>query len=558
MPYEETLISVHEQFNRISELRIKGLGRQRQREKRWVDVEVKDCQNDLLHKNSSGEYLTRDCVDLAGKCCGSDGSPLTLMPHQVDGAHWLAEKGKGMLFWEPGTGKTATALEAVRLLDGFPVLIICPNTAKHVWLEESQRWLNGKETVAVTGKRKVEEHCTQHAAGDHQRAQVVIVNYDMVGKWSECLKEFGFEVMILDESHHVKEEKLSKATRAVMDVSAGIPNRFLLTGTPLVNRVYDLYNQIQLVDRFEVFGGEQAFKDHFCQRRGIGRYKHWGNGENLLELHELGKENVWIRTKKDEIGSLPGKSERRIVEVELDNREIYEQIERSPLKWIRENEGIEAYRRASNNEYLATIDRLKKYVNKAKLDAAKEYIRRFLDDIPDTMFDDEFYRGSPDDKLVVFSGIIDIQKSLLEEFKKKALHILGEDKPIERAEAVRRFQIEPESRLIICSIDVAGEAITLNKSHHCLFIDLSWTNARHTQAEDRLDRIGQEQRVERSYLLVKDSIDTWIWNEKIEVKRQLGSLVLDGYADAHAEEGLTLEPYLTKAARFLREGKLLR
>jgi SNF2 family DNA or RNA helicase len=119
----------------------------------------------------------------------------------------------------------------------------------------------------------------------------------------------------------------------------------------------------------------------------------------------------------------------------------------------------------------------------------------------------------------------------------KALHILGEDSPRERDAALRAFQ-EPdraENQLIVCSIEVAGQGITLTRSSNVVFLELDWTPARHDQAEDRCHRIGQLDAVNASYLLAANTIDETI-STLLERKRAVIGAVTDGRAED--EEGV--------------------
>ena len=110
-----------------------------------------------------------------------------------------------------------------------------------------------------------------------------------------------------------------------------------------------------------------------------------------------------------------------------------------------------------------------------------------------------------------------------------ALHVLGDDSQRARDVAVRAFQ-EPDegaNQLIICSIDVAGQGITLTRSSNVAFLELDWTPAKHDQAEDRCHRIGQQDAVNATYLLAAGTIDETI-AMLLERKRAVIGAVTDG------------------------------
>ena len=137
---------------------------------------------------------------------------------------------------------------------------------------------------------------------------------------------------------------------------------------------------------------------------------------------------------------------------------------------------------------------------------------------------------------MVFARHREIQRALLERFP-GALHILGDDSPRARERALRAFQA-PDGRgnqLIVCSIEVAGQGLTLTRASNVAFLELDWTPAKHDQAEDRCHRIGQQDAVNAYYLLAAETIDETIAT-LLERKRAVIGAVTDGREED--EEGV--------------------
>src|SRR3984893_7159739 len=143
---------------------------------------------------------------------------------------------------------------------------------------------------------------------------------------------------------------------------------------------------------------------------------------------------------------------------------------------------------------------------------------------------------SSGERLVVFAHHREIQRAILERFP-EALHILGEDSPRARDRALSAFQAPhaAENQLIVCSIEVAGQGITLTRSSNVVFLELDWTPAKHDQAEDRCHRIGQQDAVNATYLLAAGTIDETIAT-LLERKRAVIGAVTDGRPED--EEGV--------------------
>ncbi len=164
-------------------------------------------------------------------------------------------------------------------------------------------------------------------------------------------------------------------------------------------------------------------------------------------------------------------------------------------------------------ERLVRLNALKLLAARGKLRAALYWIHDFLSS------------GEP---LVVFARHREIQHAVLERFP-DALHVLGEDSQRARDQAVRAFQgtESTANRPIVCSIEVAGQGITLTRSSNVAFLELDWTPAKHDQAEDRCHRIGQHDAVNATYVLAAGTIDETIAT-LLERKRAVIGAVTDG------------------------------
>jgi len=194
-----------------------------------------------------------------------------LYPHQKAGVQFLATTKRALLADEPGLGKTAQAIRALKLIkergeDVFPALIVCPNTLKGTWEREFAMWWPEVKVQAVRGT------ATQRRKQLTEDADVYVVNWESLRGHSRLapygsvalarcvscgghdskvtetrcevhireLNEIDFKAVIADEIHRSKEPK-SKQTRALWSASGNAPIRFALTGTPIANNVLDLW-----------------------------------------------------------------------------------------------------------------------------------------------------------------------------------------------------------------------------------------------------------------------------------------------------------------------------
>ena len=256
-----------------------------------------------------------------------------------------------------------------------------------------------------------------------------------------------------------------------------------------MNRPAELIAQLRILGRLADFGSGMSFSRRF---RGPDAH---------LRLHwHLRARCFARRLKADVLPQLPAKT-RAVVPVELDNEPEYRLAERDVVAWLQSQpldlrELDAKVAAALRAERLVRLNALKLLAARGKLHAARTWIHDFC---------------SSGERLVVFAHHREIQHAVLEHFP-NALHILGEDSPGVRDRALRAFQAPDcaENQLIVCSIEVAGQGLTLTRCSNVVFLELDWTPAKHDQAEDRCHRIGQRDAVNASYLLAACTIDETI------------------------------------------------
>ena len=428
-----------------------------------------------------------------------DGLGGELKPFQRAGVSYLLSQRRAFLADEQGLGKTIEALATLEADAAYPAVVVCPASLKLNWLRETQRWLPSRSAQVLAGAG---------AGAPPVACDVTIVNYDIVGSRLEHLRALQPRALVLDESHYCK-NAAAKRTQAVQRLSAEVPRDGLvlaLTGTPVMNRPAELSSQLRILGRLEDFGSGTQFSARF---RGPDAH---------LRLHwHLRARCFARRLKADVLPQLPAKT-RAVVPVELDNEPEYRFAERDVVAWL-QSQPLDLHEldakvaAALRAERLVRLNALKLLAVRGKLHAARTWIHDFC---------------SSGERLVVFAHHREIQHAVLEHFP-NALHILGEDSPSARDAALRAFQAPDcaENQLIVCSIEVAGQGLTLTRSSNVVFLELDWTPARHDQAEDRCHRIGQTDAVNASYLLAAGTIDETI-STLLERKRAVIAAVTDG------------------------------
>ena len=454
----------------------------------------------------------------------------TLRPFQRAGVAYAAEVRRTFIADEMGLGKTVQALAAAQHLDAFPLVVVCPATLKLNWKRETERWLPGRTVDVVSGRK-----CRPQLV----RADVTIVNYDILPYWVECLE--GLNGLVLDESHYVKNAGTAKSpvvrTKAAKELARMVPESglvLLLSGTPLTNRPNELVSQLQILDQLAAFGGATAFRKRFCPWDGYG----YNGSRNETELHDKLRQTCYVRrTKAQVLPELPAK-QRSTFELEGSAAGMaeYNEAEEELLDFlaaeaarIAEELGEDPHAaavlkrmKAAAAEHLVRIATLKRLAAFAKLDEAVAWVNDFL---------------ASGEKLVVFAHHRGVVKALADRFD--GLRIDGEVTGEARQNAVDRFQNDPNVKVLVCSIKAAGLGITLTAASNVLFLEQDWTPAAHDQAEDRCHRIGQNaDSVNAWYAIIPDTIDDEI-AARIAEKRRIVDAVTDG-VDTAADLGASV------------------
>jgi SWI/SNF-related matrix-associated actin-dependent regulator of chromatin subfamily A-like protein 1 len=465
----------------------------------WIDPEALVVLQQIReeHAHAAGLVALSSATDAPLEVPGLGGE---LKPFQRAGVSYLLAQRRAFLADEQGLGKTIEALATLEADNAYPAVVVCPASLKLNWMRELARWLPGRGAQALTGMGGAEEPIPS--------ADVTVVNYDILAARALALADTAPRALVLDESHYCK-NAAAKRTQAVGRLAASIPSDGLvlaLTGTPVMNRPPELIAQLRIIGRLGDFGSGAQFG-----RRFKGADAH-------VRLHWHLRSRCFVRRLKvDVLPQLPAKT-RTVVPVELDNEAEYRLAEKDVVAWLRSRpldlKELDAKVAAAlRAERLVRLNALKMLAARGKLHAALAWIHDFC---------------SSGERLVVFARHREVQRAVVERFP-HALHILGEDSHAARDASLSAFQAadDSENQLIVCSIEVAGQGLTLTQASNVAFLELDWTPAKHDQAEDRCHRIGQKDAVNAWYLLAAGTIDETM-ARLLERKRAIIGAVTDG------------------------------
>ncbi len=456
-----------------------------------------------------------------------DGFNEDLFPHQRAGVKFLAVARRALLADEPGLGKTAQAIRALKELqdrgeDVFPALIVCPNTLKKNWKREFERWWPGVDVEVIKGS------ATQRRKIFEESADVYVINWESLrshsrlsgygsialAKCPECgghddrvsenrcevhlreLNTINFKAVIADEIHRSKEPK-SKQTRALWAATGDADIRFALTGTPIANNVLDMWSilhwlspdewpsKTRWIDRMintmmNAFGGMMVLgvKPHMEQ-----------------EFYAAINPRMRRMLKQKVLPWLPEMMfERKDVEMSTKQKKAYDQMRDLMIAELEDGESVTA------PSPLTQTIRLLQFASsfaemsvdettgesKVTLIGPSCKVDAVMDDIKNGDFGDDSVAVC-----AVSRQLIDLLSA--EMTKEKIPHglITGAQSEDERQQAVDDFQAG-KIKWILFTAQAGGVGITLTAARRLIMLQRPWSLVDHKQALDRVHRIGSE------------------------------------------------------------------
>ena len=450
-----------------------------------------------------------------------------LFPHQRAGVKFLATAKRALLADEPGLGKTAQAIRALKELkehgeDAFPALIVCPNTLKKNWAREFARWYPGVTTQVIKGTT------TQRKKQFDTPADVYIINWESLrthsrlapygsvalARCTSCgghddkvtlnrcevhlreLNNIEFKSVVADEIHRSKDPK-SKQTRALWSATGDAEIRFALTGTPVANNVVDMWSilhwlspedwssKTKWIDRMvdtmmNAFGGMMVIgvKPHMEEefQKTISHHM-----RRMLKARVL----PWLP---------PVINDRRDLEMSTKQKKAYEQMRDHMIAELESGEAVSAP--SVLTQTLRLLQFASSYAD-IVVDEKTGEPRAILSEPSckvDSLMDDIKSGDFGDDSVAVCA----VSRQLIELLSKALTKadiphglITGAQDEDERQQAIDDFQ-SGRIKWILFTAQAGGVGVTLTAARRLVMLQRPWSLVDHKQALDRVHRIGSE------------------------------------------------------------------
>jgi hypothetical protein len=462
-----------------------------------VDVEAQGWLADLL----SGEVDHRIAPMTA-----PDGFKGELRPYQERGLAWLSFLESvglgGVLADDMGLGKTVQLLALMcRELphEVGPTLLICPMSLVGNWQREAARFAPGLRVHVHHGAERPKGKAFHAVVA---ASDLVVTTYGLMLRDIEALREMRWRRVVLDEAQAVK----NAATRAAVAVrSLPSTHRFAVTGTPVENRLGDLWSLMEFANP-GLLGQPAAFKQRFATP--IERH---GDADAAGRLRSLTQPFVLRRLKTDTsiITDLPAKIEMDVVcSLTREQASLYQAVVADMMERIETTEGIER-----RGLVLATMTKLKQVCNHpaqflrdgSRLGGRSGKLARVEETLEEVLATGE--------KALLFTQYAEFGEMLRAHlgvrFGPEVAYLHGGLSKASRDDLVARFQ-EPAANgpsLFVLSLKAGGTGLTLTAANHVIHVDRWWNPAVEDQATDRAFRIGQTRSVQVRKLVCAGTLE---------------------------------------------------
>ena len=450
-----------------------------------------------------------------------------LRPYQLDGYHFLAyltaNRFGGVLADDMGLGKTLQALVWLAWVraeangKALPSLVVCPKSVTDNWVAEAERFYPSLRVRRWTG-----EAATALAAA-REEADIIVVNYAQLRALSPAIAQVSWQAAILDEAQYIKnpDSQTAQAARALK-----ADHRLALTGTPIENRLLDLWSIFGyampgvLGNRAEFLRRYNAQDDPLARRRLAARVRPF-----LLR-----------RTKGQVAKDLPDRVEEDLLcEMEGEQLKLYRaELKRAQRLLL----GVQTREQLNEQRFnvLTSLLRLRQIcchpalVND-KLDEVESAKVNALLDLLEPLMEEGH-------KVLVFSQFVTMLDRLRKTVKeRKWPHFYLAGSTEKRGDLVKDFQSAEGGAVFLISLKAGGFGLNLTAASYVVLFDPWWNPAVENQAIDRTHRIGQTRHVMAYRLLMRDSIE-----QKIRaLQKQKGALVADVLGEEKFAQSLTLE-----------------
>lgn len=443
-----------------------------------------------------------------------------LLPYQMDGVAFAVGAGRAVLADDMGLGKTIQGIGVAELLAREAgvkrVLVVCPASLKSQWRSEVERFC-GRDCQLVLGS------AAERAAQYDNGCFFTICNYEQVLRDIMAVERVAWDLIILDEGQRIKnwEAQTSRVMKGLRS-----PFALVLSGTPLENRLDDLFSVVEFIDDRRLGPAFRFFNRH----RMVDEKGHVLGYKNLAELRSRLEPVLLRRTRASVMRDLPPRTTEIVriaptdeqLELHGANLRIVSSIVRKPfiseMDLLRLRKALLMCRMSANSTFL--VDKQPPGYS-TKLQRLDELLGSLL--------------AENERKIVLFSEwttMLGLIEGLIKTHGAGYVRLDGSVPQKERAMLVQRFRKDPAVRLFIAT-NAGATGLNLQAADTVINVDLPWNPAVLEQRIARAHRMGQTRPVQVYVLVTERTIEEGLLTT-LSAKHELAQAALDADSDIDA------------------------
>lgn len=412
-------------------------------------------------------------------------------------------EGNYGIFADTGCGKTLISLELAKHYK--KTIVLCPlSVIETAWIDDCHKFYPDMKIINVWGTSKI-----QRLKALKEQADVYVMNYESFKILHNEIRKSGFDCIIVDESSVMKTLS-SQITTMLLSIAEEIPHRFVLSGCPTPNHNSEIFPQMKFVDSDILGHNYYGFlAKYFHQDMANPHFWYQTDDDKERYFSKLGEKAIFL--KKEDCVDLPEKVfEVRKCEMDKAQKTYYNDI----VNDIRKN-----------------INQWSKFEFTAKLMKLREIASGFVINKDDSITEfgsskerllGEIIGEIGDKPIIVWCQFQYEIESLAKKFNGVALT----SKTKNRDDIIRAFR-DNKIQLLFTHPKLLGKGVTFVNCTYCIYYSMSFSYEEFKQSQDRIHRIGQENKCTYVIMQCKDTIEERMYECVQQKKNAVDELYLE-------------------------------
>lgn len=468
-----------------------------------------------------------------------------LYPYQKQGVLKAIQAGRCLIADEMGLGKTIQAIAIAELyrkeLGIGQVYIVCPTSLKYQWRAEIEQFTDSSvQVIEGPMPKRIQQY--------ESEAFYKILTYNVVVRDRDYINKTLPDLIILDEAQRIKNWD-TKVAYAVKRLDS--PHRLALTGTPLENKLEDLYSIMQFIDQ-HLLGPLWQLQDRHLAKdeKGVVR------GYRGLEAINQRLKEVMVRRRKLDVSmQMPGRIDKQLlVPMTPKQQQLHSSFDADVAQLVAKWNRMGFLNERDRNRLMSSLNLMRMSCNSTYLiDQQSRH---------DTKITELFYileerLAEAGEKVVIFSQWERMTRIVAQELEARAInfaYLHGGIPSAKRGDLLERFR-QDENCLVFLSTDAGGVGLNLQSAAMVINLDLPWNPAILEQRIGRIYRLGQEKQVQVINLIAEGTIEHRMVM-RLKFKSNLAEAVLDTGEDQVFMSDKKFKDFMAELQKVQPEGKI--